>query len=557
MDTLPDCRRSSPGWWEDLDRCDGDLRRVMDSGCEGVSSHTRLARRFGPPALAVGVALAIRLPGLQSTGPFLDESDFVFIGMRLFRAPDTVWHWPTIGGSVALYPPLSYMVYGLGGLLAIRLLNVLFGCLTVLCVYAATGMLAKRWFPGSHPRQRRWSACAGACLFAAAAGPIYTSRHATYDALACLLLGAGFAAILAQLQARSRMPWWLGPLCVGLALATRYSASMALAPILAFQVVTALGGRGSCRAAGSRFTAQRLGRSLALPVFATLVFAWIPALFPGGLGLIRLRVENNVRMATSTSRVDFAGICQRAWETTGPLLAAGIAGLALLVIVAAFYREDDDTPRASEVLVLGLGGLAPLAIHAWFGHGMGILKDVTMMALFLAPLASLAGGWLVGAFGTEADVFEKWLAATAAAALLAWVAYHGTVEARGMESKWADVRPAMRIIETSALPGLRPGTVLSADSWSNPLALAVATEPRGYRVDVTAAWQPDALERMVDQLKSAVLLGRLPLPTRTAHRSVPQQERFLELRGFKYRGAWPNPASPGTEIRLYLRAVAG
>ncbi len=649
---------------------------------------------LAPALVALLVALWARLPGLLDAGPFLDESDFAYIGRELAREPAVGWNWKTIGGSPGIYPPLSWWAFQREGLLGIRLLNVLLGCGMVLAGYATTLRLARRWFAAEGLAVQRGMALAAALLLAVAAGPVYTSRHATYDALACLLLAL---ALLGLSAAPSSLPFALSPLpfalCIlpssvalGLAVTTRYSIIMALPGVFLFAAARAL---------------QEGKRPLASYLFP-LAFLLLPFAFPGGVALVRERVANNVAMANAMGRVDWTGVVDRTMYYAAPLFVAGLLGALFLLILADGGGARASPPRAEprdppsakplgykvqtplkgaagpdpqvqsqpasagfvpcsgyprsgrgthrrwvavepvappvhtstrpylhtstppplEVLALTAGALGPVAVHAWFGHGMGILKDVTMSALFLCPLAGIG---CVAIAVEIARAVSRVGPALAGALLLAgfWIILpHGPARAREMEGTWADVRPVLAQIERDILPRLPEGSHLAADSWSNPLALALMVEgsgvspesststststnsnsssnsnsgprssglspesstststssnsraptpwaassnssapnpqsairnPQSIRVDIRAAWQPDALERMVERQRAAALIARLPLPTRT-RRNAAQQRAYPARRGYRALGAWPNPPSPGSPIELWSR----
>jgi hypothetical protein len=249
------------------------------------------------------------------------------------------------------------------------------------------------------------------------------------------------------------------------------------------------------------------------------------------------------------------------------LLLGGASVLGLLASAAARAvgrraDERDDRCRggqlmALELLALAVGSLAPIAVHARYGHGMGIQKDMTMVALFLAPLAGVAGFSLAYALWRAIPCFGRILAP---ALLLAgaWLVFpHGIGRALETEATWADVRPALATIEQEVLPRLPPGSRLDADSWSNPLALAVAFEPRGYDVDLRAPWRRDALEYLVEERRPAVLLARLPLPTRTRLKRPDGQETYLSQHGYRLAASWPDSSlTPGRILSLYVRESA-
>ncbi|MEN9328015.1 MAG: hypothetical protein RI947_823 [Candidatus Parcubacteria bacterium] len=124
------------------------------------------------------VSVALRSYNLNYNSPHNDEADKIVIGrMGLFQ-----WDWWTynssawLGGSPYIYPVLTALAYTTGGIVGSRLLNVLFGALTLEVVFMLTYELS----PG-RKSYRYGAGIIAALIMAFTPISYYVSRLATYD----------------------------------------------------------------------------------------------------------------------------------------------------------------------------------------------------------------------------------------------------------------------------------------------------------------------------------------------------------------------------------------
>lgn len=128
----------------------------------------------------LAIALIMRVINLSYNSPFADEAIYVVIGkLGVFD-----WDWWTynaaswLGGSPYAYPLLSALAYTSGGIVWSRLMSVIFGVLSIKCVYHIA------YYLRGNNRSARVPAIFSAMIFAFAPVSIYISRLATYDMLA-------------------------------------------------------------------------------------------------------------------------------------------------------------------------------------------------------------------------------------------------------------------------------------------------------------------------------------------------------------------------------------
>lgn len=128
------------------------------------------------PILLIGVIL--RISNLNYNSPSNDESIYIMIGNLgffehnwwLFNAK--AW----MAGSQYVYPVITAIANSIGGIVASRLINVIFGLLAVITIFHLSGLLS-----GYKNFQKYVAGSISAFLVAVLPVSLYISRLATYD----------------------------------------------------------------------------------------------------------------------------------------------------------------------------------------------------------------------------------------------------------------------------------------------------------------------------------------------------------------------------------------
>ncbi|MCL4384248.1 glycosyltransferase family 39 protein [Patescibacteria group bacterium] len=127
----------------------------------------------------ITAALVLRVVNLNYNSPFNDEAIYTVIGrLGLFQGDWWTYNaaaW--MAGQPYIYPPMSAIAYLTGGIVGSRLLNVVFGVLTIEVIFALTKELVAYRDEG----QANIAGLIGATVAGVATVGLYVSRLATYD----------------------------------------------------------------------------------------------------------------------------------------------------------------------------------------------------------------------------------------------------------------------------------------------------------------------------------------------------------------------------------------
>lgn len=154
---------------------------------------------FGLVIILVG-AFGVRACNLAFNTAFLDEAHRLVTGHRLLAGAPISQFWWSPSYPLA-YPIFAILVDRAGGLLAVRMANILFNMATIIILYAIT--------------RRLFSAPTGllaAAVYAFSASPIIVSRLATYDAMSIFFLSLTIFLLTKGLQDERRNLLLLGAL---------------------------------------------------------------------------------------------------------------------------------------------------------------------------------------------------------------------------------------------------------------------------------------------------------------------------------------------------------
>jgi 4-amino-4-deoxy-L-arabinose transferase-like glycosyltransferase len=384
---------------------------------------TSWARSRGASVLVTRRLPILAVLGLQSllslrlvNTAFQDEALYIYAGHRqishLVHGMPLYDNYSTyFSGAPGLYPIVAGWLDGLGGLALVR-------SFSLACMLAAT--LTVYWLTN------RWFGAGGiyAAALLAVAGPVVFLGHlATFDAPALALL----AAAVALATQSARRSWWaligIAPVLV-LAVYTKYAAALFVPSVLALLAVE------TRRRHGWWAVAARVSIVAAVTATSTLAVLWLSS---DALrrGIVATTLQREVLQGTS--RVELART------------VAEYAGLPLILAGAGLVLVSRRRPILA-LLLLMTGVLAPIN-HLRLGEATSLHKHLAFGFVFLAPLAAVAVGRLLG--GTT-----KWSGPQllAGLALIAAVFYSGLGQAQQLYATWPDSHDLVHLLRTQVRP---------------------------------------------------------------------------------------------------------
>jgi Dolichyl-phosphate-mannose-protein mannosyltransferase len=379
---------------------------------------TTRALRKGWPLLAIlAVQTALSASLVRSSTAFGDEALYLSAGhlewshwLHGTPIPDyQTW----FSGAPVIYPPIGAIADSVGGLVAARLLSLVF----------MLGVTAFVWGTATRLLDDERAAFFAAATFAVLAPTLHLGSFATYDAAALLLLAAATWCAAGVLSGRREI-WWLvaAGLLLGLANATKYATALYDPTVVCVAFLS------SWEEAGWRRAAQRA--ALLAGVTAALIGVLLAL---GGSGyLTGIRVTTTGRVdGTDTAGLVFAD----AWSWTAVVLVPAVAG----AVVCAVRRR---WPQALLLAVLALSALLAPADQARIQTTTSLNKHVDFGAWF----AAIAAGYLLSLLSRRRVVL------VAALAALIPVTAVGTAQARAMID-WPDAAGLVKVVRPMTAHG--------------------------------------------------------------------------------------------------------
>jgi len=366
----------------------------------------RKALTWAPLALilAAQALLTMRL----STGAFAsgDEGRYIYAGHQLiyefWHGGGSPYYETFFSGAPVIYPVLAAMADHMGGLVAVRLMSLVFMMTATTILFLTTRRLA-----GYLP------AVVAAIIFAGIGLTQGLGALATYDAMAVMLVTiAAYCAVRTGDREKHAAAWLMSvPLVLLLANATKYVTVM-FDPVVIALAAQQVSGDGWRRA-------LRRIMALGLATSALLVLA----LFLGGGAYVNGVLFSTVARSGGTSPV-FAGttlsdktIISESWAWIGIPVAASAAA----VLLAALRRNWKDCVYAALFLLAGcLVTIGNLRLHT----DESMYKHDDLAAWF----ACIGAGSAVAVLSRVGNRFTKGAVAiiAIAAAVLSGVHYSHT-----------------------------------------------------------------------------------------------------------------------------------
>jgi putative flippase GtrA len=373
--------------------------------------------------LVVQVLLSLRL--IWSNNVYTDEALYLYSGGQelsywLHGSPHGLGYQTYFSGAPVVYPPLGAIVNSVGGLVAARLLSLVFLLGSTSLLYVATSRVFGK------P-----TAMLGTALFGALAVTQFLSALATYDAMGMFLL------VLAAYLVIGRPSTNVGPgsivlaaAVLALANACKYSTALWDPVIIGLALTAPLTAGYSWR--------YGLGRALRFTV-TLAAFIGIGLSFGGSTyvrGILFTTVNRSPRQVDMGQPASL--VLHDAWAWVGVVVVLALAGAVLL------FRDKRGLPAAMG-LVLLFAVIAAPANQARIGTVISLHKHVDFGAWF---------GCMLAGYALSRALRHRMVIAIGTAAITVGLSLAYTAQATGLYQAWHHSNPAFA---TALRPLLRPG----------------------------------------------------------------------------------------------------
>ena len=374
--------------------------------------------------LAVQAALSIRLMGTNTA--FEDEALYLWAGhleWTHWLHGTTIPQFPTyFSGAPVVYPVLGAIADGLGGLVAARLLSLLFMLGATIALWSVT----RRLFGPAGA----FFAAAGWAVLAPTARP---GAFATYDAMALFLLALAAWFATSGIGRRDATRWMLAAaLTLTLANVTKYASALFDPVVIGMAVLTgypAPGGKG----------ALRRGAFL-----AAITIELIIVLLQIGRGWYVDGIEQTT-LTRHAGGTPVATVLLSSWDWTSYIVVA-----AVLAAVLCLVTTRAAPTRMLVVMLAATAGLVP-AQQARIHTLTSLSKHVDFGAWF----AAIAIGYGVSRLSAiSARPVRRRLLAAAGVAGLAVAAWAGLSQAVSLYD-WPGAANLIPVLDRMVRPGDR------------------------------------------------------------------------------------------------------
>jgi hypothetical protein len=364
---------------------------------------TRAVRMPWPLLAVMAVQAALSASMVRAKTAFGDEALYLSAGhlewSHWLHGTQIPLYQTWFSGAPVIYPPIGAVADSLGGLVAARLLSLVF----------MLGVTFFLWSTTIRLLEDERAAFFAAALFGVLAPTLFLGTYATYDALALLLLAA--ATWCATGARDSEKAVIAAGILLALANATKYATALYDPTVLG---ITILSSRPKLS----------LRRAASLAVVTAAVLAVLLVLGgPSYLTGIRVTTTGRAHGADTASL-----IFTLAWSWTAVVLVPAVVA----VVVCVLRRR---WPDALLLAVLALTALLAPVDQARIQTETSLNKHVDFGAWF----AAIAAGYLLSALSRRRAVL-----AVASAALIP-VTVLGTVQANAMIN-WPNVTGLVKVV---------------------------------------------------------------------------------------------------------------
>lgn len=355
--------------------------------------------------------LVASLTDLDYNSVFIDEAYQITMGKEIIGGEPCLG-CPHHTGSVMIWPVLAGLADRVGGIHAVRILNVLIGLALVVIVYATAAML----YGGDR-------ALIAAAIFMFAGQTLYLMKLGTYDMIAAFFVGSSFHMFVLSASTGARrhrnLAIVFGAAALFLASITKYLLPVFVPALVLYVLVKH----------GIRRTA----------LFCVLPLAALAALYVGfDQYAPRLQVLGQVETYANI-KVPVGTIFEWAFRW--------IAFVMVLAVFGAFHERYGKTALAlialsSPIIVLHLATRAEQSVN----------KNMIFALIFLAPAAALGVEHLVRifSFGARHRIVRGFF--TVAILVIFWA--YGLFNLRWLERQYPDVTPVIEFFETRGFDGM-------------------------------------------------------------------------------------------------------
>ena len=443
------------------------------------------------PVLIVQAVLSGRLMG--SNTAFLDEATYLYAGHQeihtlLMHGTLTVpghygYYQSYFSGAPVSYPVLGALADQFGGLVAARLLSLIF-------MLGATTLL---YLTAARIYDRR-AGVLGAALFAIVAPTQFLGALATYDAMAIFLMAlAGFLAVRAAQSSDNSISLPLASVAMVFADATKYATILFNPIIIGLAVVVSPPNRGWHHA-------FRQGYRM-LAYSATLGAALLAA---GGATYVHGLMASTLRHTPGSTSSGI--VLDASWQWVGIIAFAAAAAIVVIAMSNSISERRGKLLLLTTSLLASAVLLAPLE-QAHIHTADSLQKHVDFGAWF----AAMAAGYLLSslvpgakkALGAVTAISLKTLGAAiviSLAAVAALLTFRVTIpQANGLygwpnsSQEVALLRPwaqhANILAEDSYIWSYSLGPAVPFQSWSNTWSLYYVDPSSGRTLTGPAAYQ--------------------------------------------------------------------
>jgi hypothetical protein len=320
------------------------------------------------PLLSVlAVSFMIRVRDLAYNGPFIDEA--------FHSVASEYGNVPFLTGEVFLYPHLSHFLHAHWGLTGTRFVSVVFGTVTVGCVYKLAEIIARRFTDAAGVRV---VAFASALVFGVSSSALFVSQFANYYAMSFLLFALGMWLTARGIERGGPLWLSLGAAALVGSYATRY-VMLGYLPFAMLYVVY------HANAAG----AQRVGAKWFWISFVVLLVGY------SGWNHEHIRAAVLHAHSSGIGMVSDPSLKVRLlvlWEAFGRLApTAVLAAVGLFAAGRRALRDGSSHARRQrfDLAWLAAGALAMVLYHVVSCHDLTMESNLTVAAMFGAILAGL------------------------------------------------------------------------------------------------------------------------------------------------------------------------
>jgi len=370
--------------------------------------------------LILQAALSARL--LRADTAFEDEAAYLWAGhlewANLLHGTPLPQFPSYFSGAPVIYPPLAALADSVGGLVAARLLSLVFMLGATTLLYFTARRLAGPW-----------AAFFGAALFAVLGPTLHLGSYATYDAMALFLMALA-AWLVVRAGDRTDATLWMAGAGVVLALAnlTLYPSTLLDPVVILLALLVALPKPGG-----------RMAASRALTLLAVVAVLVTGALLLGGshyLHGVEITTVNRVNDQDSPLAVLENST---AWTGLAELVAIGGA-------VAAWIRR----PRTATAWLMTLLAAAALLVPAEQAglHSLASLNKHVDMGMWFAAIAA---GYALERFITAAPAGRmRLITGLACVVALCFPAAVGATQAKVFATSWPNATAFVKILRPLA-----------------------------------------------------------------------------------------------------------